>query len=81
MILKINSTRGHTGSLLVFLIFARPGSLHFPHIADYVYNFYPLSDPDVGYPVFIRDVEHSSVNVGLCDRRFVLCLFGDKAKL
>ena len=24
-----------------------PGPLRFSHIVDYVYDFYPLSDPDV----------------------------------
>ena len=38
-----------------------PGPLHFSHIADYVYDFYPLLDPDVGPPVLVRDVEHVGV--------------------
>ena len=25
-----------------------PGSFHFSHIADYIYDFCPLPDPDVG---------------------------------
>ena len=34
------------------------GPLRFPHISDYVYDFCPLSDPDVGPIVLVRDVEH-----------------------
>ena len=37
-----------------------PGSFHFSHIADYIYDLCPLPDRDVG----------------LCGRKFVLCLFG-----
>ena len=39
----------------------RPAKDHFifPHISDYVYDFCPLPDPDVGPSVLVCDVEHS----------------------
>ena len=52
------------------------GPLNFSHIADYVYGFCPLPDPDVGLSIFVCDVEHTSFQFGLCGRKFVLCLFG-----
>ena len=30
-----------------------PGPLHFLHIADYVYEFCPISDPDIGPSVLL----------------------------
>ena len=53
-----------------------PGPFHFSHSVDYIYEFYPLPDPDVGPSIFVCDVEHTSFHFGLCDRKFVLCLFG-----
>ena len=32
----------------------------FSHIADYVYDFYPISNSDVGHSVLVCDVEHTS---------------------
>ena len=53
-----------------------PGPFHFSHIADYIYDFCSLPDPDVGPSIFVCDVEHTSFHFGRCDRKFVLCLFG-----
>ena len=52
-----------------------PGPLHFSYSFDYIYDFYPLPDPDVGLSVFVCDVGHTSFHFGLCGRKFVLCLF------
>ena len=49
---------------------------HFSHIADYIYDFCLLPDPDVGLSILVCDVEHTSFHFGLCGRKFVLCLFG-----
>ena len=49
---------------------------HFSHIADYIYDFCLLPDPDVGLSILVCDVEHSSFRFGLCGRKFVLCSFG-----
>ena len=53
-----------------------PGPFRFSHIADYIYGFCPLPDPDVGFSILVCDVEHKSFHFGLCGRKFVLCLFG-----
>ena len=53
-----------------------PGPFHFSHSVDYIYEFCPLPNQDVGPSIFVCDVEHTSFNFGLCDRKFVLCLFG-----
>ena len=53
-----------------------PGSFHSSYSVHYIYDFCPLSDPDVGISIFISDVEHISFHFGLCGRKFVLCLFG-----
>ena len=37
-----------------------PGPFHLSHIADYVYDFCPLPDPDVGLSILVCDVEHTS---------------------
>ena len=52
-----------------------PGPFHFSHSVDYIYEFCPLPNPDVGPSIFVCDVEHTSVHFGLCGRKFVLCLF------
>ena len=49
----------------------------FAHITDYFYDYCPLLDPDVGRPVLICNVEHTSFHFGLCGRKFVLCLLDD----
>ena len=53
-----------------------PGPFHFSHIADYIYDFCLLPDPDVGLSIFVCDVEHTSFHFGMCAHKFVLCLFG-----
>ena len=54
-----------------------PGPLRFFSFSgDYIYDFCPLPDPDVGLSIFICDVEPTSFHFGLCGRKFVLCLFG-----
>ena len=53
-----------------------PGSFHCSYSVDYIYNFCPLPDPDVGLSIFICDVEHISFHFALCSCKFVLCLFG-----
>ena len=53
-----------------------PGPFHFSYSVDYIYDFCPLPDPDVGLSIFVCDVEHTSFHFGLCGRKFVLCLFG-----
>ena len=53
-----------------------PGPFHFSHSVDYIYEFCPLPDPDVGPSIFVCDVEHTSFHFGLCCRKFVLCLCG-----
>ena len=53
-----------------------PRPFHFSRIADYIYDFCLLPDPDVGLSVLVCDAEHTSFHFGLCGRKFVLCLFG-----
>ena len=53
-----------------------PGPFHFSYSVDYIYDFCPLPDPDVGLSIFVCDVEHTSFHFGLRGRKFVLCLFG-----
>ena len=53
-----------------------PGPFHFSHSVDYIYEFCPLPNPDVGPSIFVCDVEHTSFHFGLCGRKFVLCVFG-----
>ena len=53
-----------------------PGPFHFSHSVDYICEFCPLTNPDVGPSIFVCDVEHTSFHFGLCGRKFVLCLFG-----
>ena len=51
-----------------------PGPFHCSHRVDYrpIYDFSPLSDPDVGLSIFVCDVEHTSFHFGLCGRKYVL---------
>ena len=53
-----------------------PGPFHFSHSVDYIYEFCPLPNPDVGPSIFVCDVEHTSFHFGMCGRKFVLCLLG-----
>ena len=50
-------------------------------MADYFYDSCSLPDPDVGPTVLVRDGEHTSFHVGLCGRKFVLCLFDQSSGL
>ena len=52
-----------------------PGTFFFLSV-HYIYDFCPISDPDVGPSIFLCDVEYTSFHFGLCGRKFVLCLFG-----
>ena len=52
-----------------------PGSFNFSHSVQYVYDFCPLPDSDVGPSIVVCDVEHTSFHFALCGRKFVLCLF------
>ena len=52
-----------------------PGPFHFSHIADYIYDVCHLPDPDVCLSNLVCDVEHTPFRVGLCGRKFVVCLF------
>ena len=52
-----------------------PCPFHCSYIVD-IYDFCPLPGPDVGFSIFVCDVEHTSFHFGLCGRKFVLCLFG-----
>ena len=36
-----------------------PGPFHCSHIADYIYDFCPHPDPDVGLSIIVCDVEHT----------------------
>ena len=45
-----------------------PGPFHFSHSVDYIYEFCPLPNPDVGPSIFVCDVEHTSFHFGLCGR-------------
>ena len=42
------------------------GPFHFSYSVDYIYDFCPLPDPDVGHSIFVCDVEHTSFHFGLC---------------
>ena len=41
-----------------------PGPFHFSHSVDYIYEFCPLPDPDVGPSIFVCDVEHTIILLG-----------------
>ena len=52
-----------------------PGPFHFSHSVHYIYDFYPLPDPDVGPSIFVCDVEPTSFHFGLCAASlFYACL-------
>ena len=75
-LLVIWSPSGDTRGPSVVFDMPCPGPLHFSHIADYIYDFWPLPDPDVSLSIVVYDVEHTSFHFGLCSRKFALCLFG-----
>ena len=69
--LLIWSPSGDTrGPLVVFeaVCIPCPRPFHFSHIADYIYEFCPLPNPDVGLTIFVCDVEHTSFRFGMCGR-------------
>ena len=41
-----------------------PGPFHFSHSVDYIYEFCPLPNSDVGPSIFVCDVEHTSFHFG-----------------
>ena len=54
-----------------------PAQDHFIYLTvDYIYDFCPFPDPDVGLSVLVCDVEHTSFHFALGGRNFVLCFFG-----
>ena len=56
--------------------YALPRSISFfSHAEHYSYDFCPTNDPDVGPYILVRDVEHTSLHVGMCGRKVVLWLF------
>ena len=67
----------HRGPSVVFeaVDMPCPRPFHFSYSVDYIYDFCPLPDQDVGLSIFVCDVEHTSFHFGLCGRKFVLCLF------
>ena len=69
-------TRNVHRSSLRRLICTAQDHFVFSYSVDYIYDFCPLPDPDVGLSIFVCDVKHTSFHVGLCGRTFVLCLFG-----
>ena len=52
-----------------------PGPFHFSCSVDYIYDFCPDTDPDVGLSIFVCDVEYTSFHLWSV-RKFVMCLFG-----
>ena len=82
LIRNVWSPSGDTwGPSVVFEAVDRPcpGQFHFSYSIDYIYDFCPLPNPDVGLSTFVRDDEHrgpTSFHFGMCCRKFVLCLFG-----
>ena len=57
------------------------GPFHFSYSVDYIYDFNPLPDRDGGLSILVCDVEHTYFHFGMCDRKFVLCLFGQSQGL
>ena len=51
-----------------------PDAFNSSHSVDYICDFCPLPDPDVGLSILVCDVKHTSFHVGLCAREFVLWL-------
>ena len=43
--------------------------------------FCPLPDSDVGLSILVCDIGHTSAHFGLCGRKFVMCLFGQRQML
>ena len=67
--LVIGSRSGDTrGPSVVFEAVDMPclGPFHFSHSVDYIFDFCPLPDPDVGLSIFVCDVEHTYLTLLLC---------------
>ena len=61
-LLVIMAPSGDTrGPSVVFEAVDMPcqGPFNLSHIADYIYDFRPLPDPDVGLAILVCDVEHN----------------------
>ena len=43
-----------------------PVPFHFSHIADYIYDFCPLPDPEVCVSILVSYVEYTSFQFGMC---------------
>ena len=50
-----------------------PGPFHFSHSVDYIYEFCPLPDPDVGPSIFVCDVEHILLSILVCAAASLFC--------
>ena len=48
------------------------GPLHFSNIADYIYDFCPLTGLDVGLSILVCDVEHTSLHL-ICAAASLCC--------
>ena len=48
------------------------GPFHFSYSVDYIYDFCPLPDPDVGLSIFVCDVEHTSFHF-VCAAASLFC--------
>ena len=46
-----------------------PGPFHVSHIADYIYDFCLLPDPDFGLSLLVCDFEHTSFHFGCAAAR------------
>ena len=51
--------RGPSDDVFEAVYLPCPAPLHFSHIANYVYEFCPLSDPDVDPSIHVCDAEHT----------------------
>ena len=51
-----------------------PLNVHFSHIDNYIYDFCPLADPDVGLSIFVCDVKLLSILVCAAASLFGACL-------
>ena len=74
--LQLVTREVHRSSLRRLICPAQDHFIFLTVSVDYIYDFCPLPDPDVGLSVFVCDVEHTSFHFCLCGRKFVLCLFG-----
>ena len=49
-----------------------PGPFNFSHSVDYIYEFCPLHDPDVGPSIYVCDVAHTSFHLA-CAAASLFC--------